>query len=113
MKFLVLLSTLLIFNQAKHYIVKTNKKRDEKKGQDYDIEGELARLQSEKILYSVKEMHTDSVVSFESFRTLKLSKSESCRALKFYYYFLNFRALNLSYDLLHLNTIRDKNNRGI
>ena len=28
--------------------------------------------------------HTDSLISFESFRTLRLSKSESCRALKFY-----------------------------
>ena len=41
-------------------------------------------------------MHTDSVVSFESFRALKLSKSESFRALIFSQHFFNFRALKLS-----------------
>ena len=40
--------------------------------------------------------HTDFVVSFESFRALKLSKSESFRALIFSQHSFNFRALKLS-----------------
>ena len=40
--------------------------------------------------------HTDSAVSFESFRAQKLSTSECLRELIFSQHFFNFRALKLS-----------------
>ena len=55
---------------------------------------EESRFRLSHNIYSIH--HTDSVVSFESFRALKLSKSESFRDLIFSQHFLNFRALKLS-----------------
>ena len=55
-----------------------------------------AMAMKRKSCHKLEINHTDSVMRFDSFRALALSKSESFRVLKFYQHFLNFRALKHS-----------------